>query len=280
MDYIELDCKIEPFSAEIAEILTAELSEAGFESFVEKEGGLLAYIQEELFANVELNELNIVSNPDFEIEFGYKKIEEENWNETWEKNYFEPIIIADECVIRSSFHDEFPDFKYRITIDPKMAFGTGHHETTSLVIKEILQLDVIGKDILDMGCGTGILAILCALKGATDLTAVDIDEWSYNNTIENMELNNIEGIKVLHGDISVISNQSYDIIFANINKNVLLKDIPKYAENMKVGAELILSGFYNNDIEDIDKVAIANGLEFIKKDEKNNWTLLKYKRIK
>jgi ribosomal protein L11 methyltransferase len=276
MNYIELDCKISPYNAEIAEILTAELSELGYESFVETETGLLAYIQEDIFKEETLPSIGIVSNPDFDITFTHKTIEQENWNETWEKNYFEPIIIENQCVIRSSFHKEFPEIDYQITIDPKMAFGTGHHETTSLMIKEILQLELERKSVLDMGCGTGVLAILSAMKGAVDITAIDIDEWSYNNTLENMELNSIKGIKVKHGDVSAIDERNYDIFFANINKNVLLKDIPTYAKYMEKNALLLLSGFYNSDIEDISSVAESNGFELVKKDEKNNWTMLKY----
>ncbi len=276
MNYIELNCQITPYNAEIAEILTAELSELGFESFVETETGLQAYIQEDIFKEETLPSIGILANPDFNITFTHKTIEQENWNETWEKNYFEPITIDNQCVIRSSFHKEFPEIKYQITIDPKMAFGTGHHETTSLMIKEILQLDLHGKSVLDMGCGTGVLAILAAMRGAKDLTAIDIDEWSYNNTLENMELNSIKGIKVKHGDVSAIDERCYDIIFANINKNVLLKDIGTYAKYLDKNANLLLSGFYNSDIEDINSIAESNGFELIKKDEKNNWTILKY----
>jgi len=276
MDYIELECKITPYDPVIAEILIAELSELDFESFVENETGLQAYITEDLFVLDTISSLAILSNPDFKIKFQHKIIEQENWNETWEKNYFEPIIIEDKCVIRSSFHEEFNSIKYRITIDPKMAFGTGHHETTSLMIKEILHLNVEGKTILDMGCGTGILAILSALRGATDITAIDIDEWSYNNTLENIELNVTKEIIVKHGDISILDDKLYDIIYANINKNVLLNDIPQYTKNLHKGACLMLSGFYSSDFDDIDNIAKQAGLELIKRDQKNNWTMLKY----
>ncbi len=276
MNYTELNCQITPFNPEIAEILTAELSELGFESFVETETGLLAYIQENIFNQEVLSSIQILSNPDFNISFSHKIIEQQNWNETWEKNYFEPIIIENQCVIRSSFHKEFLDIQYRITIDPKMAFGTGHHETTSLVIKEILQLNLEGKSILDMGCGTGVLAILSAMRGASDITAIDIDEWSYTNTLENMELNAVSGIKVKHGDVSAIDDKKYDIIYANINKNVLIKDISEYAKHLDKNAFLLLSGFYTSDFADINKVTEENGFELVKKDEKNNWHMLKY----
>lgn len=276
MNYFELDCKIVPFEATISEILIAELAELGYESFVENDNGLLAYITEDLFNAELLSSLTIASNPEHEITFSHKLIEQENWNETWEKNYFEPILIDNQCVIRSTFHQEFPEVKYQITIDPKMAFGTGHHETTSLMIKEILHHDVEGKTILDMGCGTGILAILSSMRGAKDITAVDIDEWSYRNTLENIELNATWNIHVMHGDISIIEDRKYDIIFANINKNVLLNDIPQYAKNLHKGAFLFLSGFYVTDFEDIDNIARKSDFELIKMEENNKWAMLKY----
>jgi len=276
MNYIELTCKITPYSQAISEILVAQLGDLGFESFVEQSDSLQAYIVENEFNETEINTLLASSSFDSVVEFNQKKIEEENWNETWEKNYFEPIIITGQCVIRSSFHPQFPEIKYRITIDPKMAFGTGHHETTSLMITEILNLHIEGKCILDMGCGTGILAILSALKGAKDITAVDIDEWSYRNTFENMELNGIHDINVIHGDINSIKEKKFDIIYANINKNVLLADIPKYVLNLSEGGFLLLSGFYRSDFEDIDNVAQSNNLFLQKEEELNNWMMLKY----
>ena len=157
-----------------------------------------------------------------------------------------------------------------------MAFGTGHHETTSLIIKEILQLDLEEKSVLDMGCGTGVLAILSAKRGAKDIIAIDIDEWSYKNTLENMRLNSISGIQVKHGDVSVIDERKYEIIYANINKNVLLNDIPVYAKHLQINGSLMLSGFYNSDFDDINKVANENGFVLEKKDEKNDWLMLKY----
>jgi ribosomal protein L11 methyltransferase len=276
MDYIELTCAIMPYNSEISEILVAGLGQLGFESFVEQNDSLQAYITENEFDETKVKELISHFKLDSRIDISYKKIEQENWNETWEKNYFEPIVIAEKCVIRSSFHPEFPDIKYSITIDPKMAFGTGHHETTSLMITEILELELIGKRILDMGCGTGILAILGALKGAIDITAVDNDVWSFNNTLENIKLNNVPNIKVIHGDFHQIMNNKYDLIFANINKNVLLSQIPEYKKCMNPGGLLLLSGFYKSDIEDINKPAIENNLQFLGQNESNNWLMLKY----
>jgi len=276
MDYVELTCKISPYTSEISEIITAELGDIGFESFIEQEDSLKAYIVISDFDEIKVNAFFSDFSTESKLEVSHKIIKEENWNETWEKNYFEPIIIENQCVIRSSFHPDFPHLKYRITIDPKMAFGTGHHETTSLMIKEILSLQLENKIILDMGCGTGILAILCELKGASNITAIDNDEWAYKNTIENMELNNVHHINAKHGDVKNIEGIKFDLIIANINKNVLLADIPNYCKSMTAGASLLLSGFYKADFEDINKVAIQNGLRFQKIEELNNWVLLQY----
>jgi len=276
MDYIELTCKITPYNIEISEILSAQLGELGFESFVEQPDSLQAYIIQPDFDEVKINDFFSEFKSDSIIEISHQLMKEENWNETWEKNYFEPIIIDNQCVIRSSFHAEFPEIKYRITIDPKMAFGTGHHETTSLMIKEILKLQPQNKSVLDMGCGTGILAILCALKGSENITAIDNDVWSFRNTIENIELNNVKNINVLLGDVKDIEGLKFDIIIANINKNVLLADISNYAISLNENASLFLSGFYRSDFEDINKFAEKNGLKFQKIEEMNNWVMLQY----
>jgi ribosomal protein L11 methyltransferase len=278
MDYIELECTIEPFDATISEILVASLADIGFESFVEVENGLQAYIKIDQFDEKLVNSLDTLNNTNFKIDLKFKKIQEENWNETWEKNYFEPIVIADQCVVRSSFHPEFPDINYQITIDPKMAFGTGHHETTSLIIKEILEMKFEGKKVADLGCGTGILAILAAMRGAKDITAIDIDEWSYNNTIENIKLNNCNKIKVMLGDVSIVKNEKFDVILANINKNVLLDEMHFYSGCMHKKSVLLLSGFYQSDIEDIDGKCKENGLSLSKQNIKNEWMMLKYSK--
>ncbi len=279
MNYIELTCQLSPYSSENAEIIIAFLSQSGFESFSDEAPVVKAWIPENLF---KLDVQDFVQNlqiDNIKIDIKHRLIKEQNWNETWEKNYFEPILIADKCIIRSTFHENTPKLKYEILIDPKMSFGTGHHETTFLMMEEILDIDVQGKTILDMGCGTGILAILSAQKGAKEICAVDIDKWSYNNTLENLQLNAIKNVHVELGDKNIIGQKFFNIIYANINKNVLLQDIPDYAAHIHQGGKLLLSGFYISDFEDINKVAIKSGLQLSKKREKNKWLMLNYLKI-
>ncbi len=279
MNYIELTCQLSPYSSENAEIIIAFLSQSGFESFSDEAPVVKAWIPENLF---NLDVQDFVQNlqiDNIKIDIKHRLIKEQNWNETWEKNYFEPILIADKCIIRSTFHKNTPKLKYEILIDPKMSFGTGHHETTFLMMEEILDIDVQGKTILDMGCGTGILAILSAQKGAKEICAVDIDKWSYNNTLENLQLNAIKNVHVELGDKNIIGQKFFNIIYANINKNVLLQDIPDYAAHIHQGGKLLLSGFYTSDFEDINKVATNSGLQLSNKREKNKWLMLNYLKI-
>jgi len=276
MDYIELNCRIEPFNETSSEILIAKLSELDFESFAESDNGILAYIQSQLFNNLLLGTVMEINIPGVQLTYDHKLIKDQNWNETWEKNYFEPVLITDKCLIRSTFHKNTPKTKYEILIDPKMSFGTGHHETTFLMIEEILELDLQGKTVLDMGCGTGILAILSSQKGASKIKAIDIDQWSYNNSLENIKLNSIGNIDVELGDKGLIGGKHYNIVYANINKNILLADIPVYTSCIKQDERLLLSGFYKEDFDDINKIATENGLLLTNQREKNNWLMLSY----
>ncbi len=279
MNYIELSLKLTPYTSENSGIIIARLSEIGFESFSDEEPFVKAWIPENLFTGEVQNFVKNLQIKNTKVDGKHSLIKEQNWNETWEKNYFEPILIADKCIIRSTFHENTPKLKYEILIDPKMSFGTGHHETTSLMIEEILNIDVQGKTILDMGCGTGILAILSSQKGAKEICAIDIDKWSYNNTLENLQLNAIKNVHVELGDKNIIGQKFFNIIYANINKNVLLQDIPDYAAHIHQGGKLLLSGFYTNDFEDINKIAIASGLQLSNKREKNKWLMLNYLKI-
>lgn len=264
----------------ISDVLAAELGEIGFESFTESEDGLLAYISDSLYNVKELQEkLNDFPLENVGIHFTEQLVESKDWNEEWEKNYFKPIRIGTDCIIRASFHEPEPGFTYNIIIDPKMAFGTGNHETTYLMIGEMLKLDLEGKDLLDMGCGTAVLAILAKMKKAGKVVGIDIDEWAYNNALENIRLNNTDDIKIaLGGAEQIPAFGAFDIVFANINRNILLCDIKHYANCMKQGSLLFMSGFYTEDIPAIKAECELNGLNFISYTERNNWVAVRVEK--
>ena len=271
--FLEYQFSINPLQP-ATDILIAELSELGFDSFVEKQDGLLAYVKKNNWNPTALRNVQILSNENYSIDYRVSEIEQENWNEKWEKN-FEPINVDNQCVVRAPFHDK-PDVTFDIVITPKMSFGTGHHETTHMMLQLVLGLDFIDKSVLDMGCGTGVLAILAAMKGAGSVDAIDIDNWSYLNAVENVAGNSCEQINVFEGDVSLLTNQNYDIIMANINRNILLSDISIYIQHLKKGGVLLLSGFYKEDIPLLSKECEANGLSFQENLEKNNWVASKY----
>ena len=280
MDYISYNFKIDFEKsnilslAQIIEILIAELGELEFESFIENENGMTAYIQKKDWHESILQNVQILRSPDFKISFDIEEIEHVNWNCEWEKN-FEAIEVNNLVSIRAPFHADFR-LKYNIIIEPKMSFGTGHHETTHLMIQQLLDMDLDGKIVLDMGCGTGILAIFAEMKGADKIDAIDIDEWCYENSLENVEKNQCNNIEVYKGDASLLVGKSYDVIIANINRNVLLRDIAIYSKNLAENGVLLLSGFYKEDIPIINKKAQINNLSLEKTLEKNNWVSLKY----
>ncbi len=275
MNYIEISFSIQPLEEYITDILAAELGEIGFDSFVPDENGMTAYIKEEDFEREKFEKL--VSNFSFgtKIEYSIENIPQKNWNEEWEKNFFEPIIIGNECVIHSSFHKNIPHAKYDIVIDPKMSFGTGHHETTSLMIEEILKMDFTDKKVLDMGCGTSVLAILAAKRGARDITAIDIDPWCTENSQENIKLNHVQQIQIEPGGAELLKGLKFDIIIANINRNILLADMKKYSECLSTDGELYMSGFYKEDIPVIEAEANQHDLKLEYYREKNNWVVVK-----
>jgi len=275
MNNIEVNFIIEQYEEYIADVLVEELGEIGFDSFEQTNDGLNAYIQSVVFDESKLK--NLLDNFPFETSIDYKitQIETKNWNEEWEKNFFEPIIIENECVIHSSFHKNIPKVKYDIVIDPKMAFGTGHHETTSLVIAELLGMNVEGKVLLDMGCGTAVLAILASMRAAKNILAIDIDSWCTENSIENIEKNKVGGITVELGGAELLAGKHFDIILANINRNILLADMELYANCLSSGGELYMSGFYKEDIPLIEAEANRNGLKLVNFKTKNNWAVVK-----
>lgn len=271
--YLEFDFKVKPLQP-ASDILMAELGDLGFESFVENEEGLLAYILKSEWQEQTLDDLFVLQHHDFDISWTSKEIEQQNWNAEWEKN-FHPIRVGDGCMVRAPFHAK-EEVTYDIVIEPKMSFGTGHHETTYMMLQHILNTDFEGKSVLDMGCGTGVLAILAKMKGARSADAIDIDEWCYLNSLENVERNNCADIQVFQGDSSLLKDKKYDIILANINRNILLEDIPIYANSLNKGGALFLSGFYLEDLDAISSKCAAHGLEFEKNLEKNRWVSAKY----
>ena len=278
MKYLEFTFHTTPCTEIVNDVLSAVLGEAGFESFVEQTDGIAAYIQKDLYNETVLKEaLADFPLPDTQVEYAYQEAEDKDWNEEWEKNFFQPIIIGDRCVIHSTFHRDIPQAKYDIVINPQMAFGTGHHETTSLIIGELLDNDLQGKSLLDMGCGTSILAILARMRGAAPCTAVDIDEWCVRNSLENIELNGVDRISVFQGDASLLKDQEpFDVIIANINRNILLNDMKRYVSCMHPGSELYMSGFYVDDIPVIQAEAEHNGLRFVHHKEKKRWAAVKF----
>jgi len=271
--YIEYRFTVEP-KEPASDILIAELGEAGFESFVEEEDEVLAYIQKTDWSEDILENLEILQNPRYKFIYNYKEIEQENWNATWEQN-FKPIIVDDVCMIRAPFHEPI-GVEYDIIIEPKMSFGTGHHETTHMMLQHILQLNVKNKTVLDMGSGTGVLAILTAMRGATDVDAIDIDNWCFLNAQENVIRNNMDFISVYEGDVALLKDRKYDIIIANINRNILLEDLPAYVKSLNEKGILLLSGFYIEDLEIITQKCVELELKFEKNLERNNWVAAKY----
>ena len=278
MKYFEVTFTTSPCNETVNDVVSALAGEIGFESFVEWENGVQAYIQQSLFDEEALKAMVAeFPLPDTKIEYTIVEAEDKDWNEEWEKNFFQPIVIGNRCCIHSTFHKDTPQTEYEILINPQMAFGTGHHETTSSIISELLEADLQGKSVLDMGCGTSILAILASMRGAGPITAIDIDDWCVNNSRDNIALNGIDNITVEWGDANLLKGREpFDVIIANINRNILLADMAQYAACMHSGSELYMSGFYVQDIPVIQEKAESLGMEFIHHREKNNWAAVKF----
>ena len=273
MEYTKVNCTIQPDTEINREILIAELGNIGFESFNETEDAVESYIPSCYFSKDEVIKLSHNDYLTFRIDFTTDTIVDQNWNEIWEKNYFKPLLIADKCLIRAPFHNEYPIAEYEIIIEPGMAFGTGNHETTCLMMEEILKENLIGNTVLDMGCGTGILSILASMRGAASVTSIDIDQWAIKSTIENASLNNIKNLVVISGGAELIPVQMYDHIYANIQRNILINDMPYYCKALKSGGKLIMSGFYSHDLIPIKKRASELGLLFERFAEKEQWVV-------
>lgn len=254
--------------------MIAKLAASDFESFEENDDDMNAYIQSKLDNENNVKEiLKELSEP--HINYLRYEIEQQNWNAIWESN-FSPILVDNKCYIRAEFHEPKPEIQYEIVIQPKMSFGTGHHQTTRLMVQYILETEFEGKSILDMGCGTSILGILAKKRGAKTVEGIDIDDWAVENSIENAKRNNVD-IQVMEGDASLLINKKYDIILANINKNILMADIPVYEKCLNfAGGELILSGLMEFDYEDIKIKCESVGLEFVSAKQENEWIGMKF----
>lgn len=278
MQYLEVTFTVSPVSETANDIIAALAAELGFESFVESEQGTIGYVPINLYDEQALNEaLADFPMPDTQVTFTTCEMEDKNWNEEWEKHFFEPIVVDSRCVIHSTFHKDYPKADFDIIINPQMAFGTGHHQTTRLIISYLLDIELSGKTVLDMGCGTSILAILASMRGAKALTAIDIDEWCVNNSIDNLALNGINNIKVFQGDASSLASEGpFDVVIANINRNILLADMQYYVARMNQGGEIYFSGFYESDLPMIQAEAERLGLRYISHRVEKEWTAAQF----
>ena len=276
MEYTEFDIRLNELNP-YADILVARLNEIEFESDSEVEGGIRAYVQTKLLDTDAAKEILSKISKLTKMSFTINKVEQKNWNAQWESNY-SPVVINDSCVIRAHFHNNFPALKYEIIITPKMSFGTGHHQTTLLMVNEMFNLDLKEKFILDMGSGTGVLAILASKLGARHLIAIDSDEWAFKNAKENSQLNNISNINFIHGDINDIGDTKFDVVLANISRNVILNDIEIYVDQMKDDGEILLSGFLKEDIPLILEKTGQLGLELVVVKNKDKWQMLHLRR--
>ncbi len=280
MRTVELHCIIHADKQQrqnIADILVAQLSEVGYQSFMDTASGLKAYIPESYFDVAAINELPINAMFPNTMEWQYQVIGDKNWNSEWEKN-FQPVVVAGQCLIRASFHEPSGQYPYEVVIDPKMSFGTGHHPTTHLMIEWLLELDLKGLNVLDIGSGTAILSIVASQKGALKVWAVDNNEWAYQNALENVRINRGDNITVIQGTINSLKEKGFDLILANINLNILLQDMPDYTRALNPGGQLILSGIYQQDIEKVREAARGQRLHYTGQKNMEEWVALVYEK--
>ncbi|MCM1138443.1 MAG: 50S ribosomal protein L11 methyltransferase [Duncaniella sp.] len=275
-DYVEVRLELSPCEEMYTDVLAALLADAGFESFVPDNEGMTAYIKAELYTDQSLGDALSTFPFECEIKKTAKIVEGQDWNKEWEKNYFQPIVIDNKCVIHSSFHKDIPECRYDIVIDPKMAFGTGHHSTTSLILRQLLSMNLQGLNVVDMGTGTGILAILASMRGAKRIDAIEIDEFAYRNACENLRLNNAEIVNIHLGDASfLVGIKDVNLFIANINRNIITSDLAAYVATLASGATMLLSGFYESDIPVVMEVASSLGLKYVSHTVDKNWACLK-----
>lgn len=277
-DYYKARIEVKPCTGDITDLLAAFLAEDGFESFEPDETGLTAYAPAAAYDKDSIaRALASMPMQIDEVSFACELIPGRDWNKEWEQNYFQPIVVDNRCVIHSTFHANVPAAEYDIVIDPKMAFGTGHHATTTLIIKQLLSLDLRDKSLIDMGTGTGILAILAAMRGAKPVTAIEIDEFAYVNACENVALNGCSDISVMHGDASLLpSVAKADMFLANINRNIITGDMNRYVAALNPDATVLFSGFYTQDVPVVREVAEKLNLTYAGMTEIDNWACVKF----
>lgn len=277
MKYYEVKCTLKPFSETYADLLSAMLSEIGFEAFTNTDDGLLAYIRKEQW---DADQMASVADsffiPDVEVSYERQDAPDEDWNRIWEEEGFQPVIVGDDVVVHDVKHTDVPTARYDILITPRLAFGTGSHETTRLILHQLAHMDIEGLDVIDAGTGTGILAIMCVKRGARHVFAYDIDEWSVDNTRDNLILNSIySAVEVTAGDSSVLTDRrGADLLIANINRNILLSDMARFRASLKEGGRMILSGFYRSDVDILVGEASKHGLSLVKAESDGEWTML------
>ena len=276
MKYTKVSFQIRPDTPVNREILIAYLSDLDFESFDEDKQFVHGYLPSAKFKASSTK--TVLEGLPFQADLKTEEQPDVNWNKEWEKNYFQPVLINNNCLVRAPFHSDYPSAQYEIIINPNMAFGTGNHETTSLMIEHLQQLEVSKKMILDMGCGTGILGIFASLKGCQFVRAIDIDQWCIESTKENCQLNQIDNLSVELGDAHAIGLATYDIILANIQRNIILQDIETYFGALNESGFLVVSGFFRNDAPVIKQKAISLGLKPMQTMEKGNWTACSFKK--
>ncbi len=286
MIYIQINVLLKPLDP-WSDIFISALADEGYDSFEETPNGFKAFVQKDLFKEEVVSSLKEQYQNEVELTYSVEDLPDVNWNANWESS-FSPIEVGDWCVVKAPFHNITKKFKYEIIIEPKMSFGTGHHQTTFLMMQEMKDIDWQNKRVLDMGSGTGILAILAEKMGARDIVAIDIDEWAYENCVENLEKNNCTHIEVLKGDVTSIDNKGFDIILANINRNILLADMEEYVKSLSTNGLLIISGFLLQDVEVLKDKITSLGLVFAKlvtsREElaspnfSGSWVLIKCKK--
>jgi ribosomal protein L11 methyltransferase len=274
--YVEYSFKLTPRQP-WNDVLMAQLGEVGFESFIDTEDGIKAYVLQSLDSEHILDTIDLMDNDLCDIAFAKADMPATNWNEEWEKN-FDPITVNNRCEVRAPFH-KASGVEFDIVIEPKMSFGTGHHQTTHMMIQHLLEENVAGLDVLDMGSGTGVLGILAQMRGAAAVDAIDIDTWCYENAQENVERNKMDKVNVILGGAEQLAGKSYDFIIANINRNILLQDIPVYAKSLKSGGTILFSGFYEDDLEHIKNKCNECGIVYDSHLKKDNWIAAKMLKL-